>query len=248
MAGLDWLTARPIAHRGLHDAAAGVVENTPGAVQRAIDGNFGIEVDLQITADGEAVVFHDSTLERLTGRPERLNAMTASALKAVPFKQTSDRIITLGELCDLVAGRVMLLLELKSLHDGDRRLPQRVADALRSYSGPVAAMSFDPQQVLDLRLVAPKLPRGLTAGGWKPSEPKKTMAKSGRNNGGYIWDGLRMRPQFVAYAVQELPAALPMVARYLFGMPLLTWTVRTPEDRARAERWADQMIFEGFRP
>jgi glycerophosphoryl diester phosphodiesterase len=248
MAGLDWLTARPIAHRGLHDAAAGVVENTSSAVQRAMDANFGIEVDLQITADGEAVIFHDATLERLTGRPERLNSTTTGALKAVPFKATSDRIMSLGDLCDLVAGRVTLLLELKSLHDGDRRLPQRVADVLRGYSGPVAAMSFDPQQVLDLRQIAPNLPRGLTAGGWKPDERKKTMAKSGQNNGGYIWDGLRMRPQFVAYAVRELPAALPLMARYLFGMPLLTWTVRTPEDRARADRWADQIIFEGFTP
>ena len=248
MAGLDWLTARPIAHRGLHDAAAGVVENTAGAVQRAIDGNFGIEVDLQITADGEAVVFHDATLERLAGRPESLNAMTVSALKAVPFKATTDRIMSLGELCDLVAGRATLLLELKSLHDGDRRLPRRVAEVLQGYSGPVAVMSFDPQQVLDLRAIAPRLPRGLTAGGWKPGERKKAAANSGRNNRGYIWDGLRMRPQFVAYAVRELPAALPLMARYLFGMPLLTWTVRTPEDRARAERWADQMIFEGFRP
>jgi hypothetical protein len=174
--------------------------------------------------------------------------MTVSALKSVPFKATGDRIISLGELCDLVAGRATLLLELKSLHDGDRRLPRRVAEVLQGYSGPVAAMSFDPQQVLDLRAIAPRLPRGLTAGGWKPGERKKAAANSGRNNGGYIWDGLRMRPQFVAYAVRELPAALPLMARYLFGMPLLTWTVRTPEDRARAERWADQMIFEGFRP
>lgn len=248
MTGLDWLTARPIAHRGLHNPAAGVVENTPSAVQRALDGNFGIEVDLQITADGEAVVFHDATLERLTGRPERLNSMTTGALRAVPFNTTSDRIMSLGDLCDMVAGRVTLLLELKSLDDGDRRLPQRVADVLRGYSGPVAAMSFDPQQVSHLRFVAPSLPRGLTAGGWKPGERKKAAAKSGQNNGGYIWDGLRMRPQFVAYAVRELPAALPLMARYLFGMPLLTWTVRTPEDRARADRWADQMIFEGFTP
>jgi glycerophosphoryl diester phosphodiesterase len=248
MAGLDWLTARPIAHRGLHDAAAGVVENTASAVQRAIDGNFGIEVDLQITADGEAVVFHDETLDRLTTQTGPLAALTASALKAIAFKQTSDRIISLGELCDMVAGRVTLLLELKSLHDGDQRLPQRMADVLSSYSGPVAAMSFDPEQVLALRLAAPRLTRGITAGGWKPGERKQTAAKRGKSNGGYAWDALRMRPHFVAYAVQELPAALPMMARYLFGMPLLTWTVRSAADRARADRWADQMIFEGFRP
>src|SRR5688500_13074249 len=98
MAGLDWLTARPIAHRGLHDAAAGIIENTPSAVTQAIDGNFGIEVDLQITADGEAVVFHDETLDRLTERQGPLAAMTADALRQVPFRQTGDRIISLGEL------------------------------------------------------------------------------------------------------------------------------------------------------
>jgi glycerophosphoryl diester phosphodiesterase len=248
MAGLDWLTARPIAHRGLHDAAAAVVENTASAVQRAIDGNFGIEVDLQITADGEAVVFHDETLDRLTTQKGPLAAMTASALKTIAFKQTSDRIISLGELCDMVAGRVTMLLELKSLHDGDRRLPRRVADVLGSYAGPVAAMSFDSAQVLDLRTVAPSLPRGITAGGWKPGERKQTAAKPGKSNGGYVWDALRMRPHFVAYAVRDLPGPIPMMARYLFGMPLLTWTVRNAADRARAARWADQMIFEGFRP
>ena len=248
MAGLDWLTARPIAHRGLHDAAAGVIENTASAVQRAIDGNFAIEVDLQITGDGEAVVFHDETLDRLTEHRGPLAAMTACALRAVPFKQTSDRIMRLGELCDLVAGRATLLLELKSLVDGDRRLPQRVADVLLSYAGPVAAMSFDPDQLLGLRTAAPGLPRGITAGGWHPSERKETAATSGKTHRAHLADVLRMQPHFVAYAVKDLPAAAPLMARYLFGMPLLTWTVRTAADRARAARWADQMIFEGFRP
>jgi len=248
MAGLDWLTARPIAHRGLHDAAAGVIENTASAVARAIAGNFAIEVDLQITADGEAVVFHDETLERLTDGRGRLDAMTAAALTEVPFKQTGDRIIRLGDLCDLVAGRVTLLLELKSLHNGDPRLPQRVADVLRGYSGPVAAMSFDPHQVLGLRMVAPGLPRGITAGGWRRGEHARTLAAGGASRSAQIWDALRMQPHFTAYALTELPAALPLLARYLLAMPLLTWTVRSAADRARAARWADQMIFEGFTP
>jgi glycerophosphoryl diester phosphodiesterase len=248
MAGLDWLTARPIAHRGLHDAAAGVIENTATAVTRAIEGSFGIEVDLHITADGEAVVFHDATLDRLTERPGRLAALTASELMQVAMKGTADRIMRLGDLCDLVAGRVMLLLELKSLHNGDPRLPQRVADVLRGYAGPVAAMSFDPAQVLALRMVAPGLPRGITAGGWRPGERRRTRSEAGKSYGSYLKDGVRMQPHFVAYAVQDLPAAMPLMARYLLGLPLLTWTVRTGADRARAARWADQMIFEGFRP
>jgi glycerophosphoryl diester phosphodiesterase len=248
MAGLDWLTGRPIAHRGLHDAAAGVIENTVTAVQRAIEGNFAIEVDLQITADGEAAVFHDETLDRLTEKQGRVAAMTACALKGVALRHTSDRIITLGELCDLVGGRVTLLLELKSLVNGDRRLPQRVADVLLSYAGPVAAMSFDPDQVLGLQAAAPGLPRGITVGGWPPSERKQTVAASGKSHRAHVWDILRMRPHFIAYAVKDLPAVAPLMARYLFGLPLLTWTVQSAADRARAERWADQMIFEGFRP
>jgi glycerophosphoryl diester phosphodiesterase len=248
MAGLDWLTARPIAHRGLHDAAASVVENTATAVQRAIDGNFGIEVDLQISADGEAVVFHDDTLDRLTQRLGRVDAMTVAELTQVPFKTTSDGIIRLGDLCDLVAGRVTLLLELKSPHSDDERLPRRVADVLQGYRGPVAAMSFDPGLMCVLRSVAPHLPCGLTAGGWRPGEHKQALAAGGTTSTAYVRDALRMRPDFVAYAVKELPAALPLMARFLLRRPLLTWTVRTDTDRARAARWADQIIFEGFRP
>ncbi len=104
----DWLTARPIAHRGLHDAAAGVIENTPSAFRAAIDGGYGIECDLQISADGEAMVHHDDALGRLTDGAGRLDAMTAAALKRVAFKATADRMLTLGELCDLVAGRTTL--------------------------------------------------------------------------------------------------------------------------------------------
>ena len=141
---LAWLTARPIAHRGLHDAAAGTVENTAGAFAAAVAANYGIECDLQVSADGEAMVHHDDALGRLTEGSGRLAEMSAAALKAVRFKASGDRMLTLSELCELIAGRVTLLLELKSRFDGDRRLAQRAAAVLRDYAGPVAAMSFDP--------------------------------------------------------------------------------------------------------
>ena len=159
----NWLTARPIAHRGLHDAAAGVIENTPSAFRAAIDGGYGIECDLQISADGEAMVHHDDALGRLTEGAGRLDAMTAEALRRITFKATADRMLTLGELCDLVAGRATLVIELKSHSDGDRRLPERAAGVLAGYRGPVALMSFDPEQVAAVRQVAPALPRGLVA-------------------------------------------------------------------------------------
>src|SRR3954452_5203303 len=151
MPGLDWLTARPVAHRGLHDAAAGVIENTASAFAAAIADDFAIETDLQISSDGEAMVHHDFALGRLTLGSRQLAAMTAAGLKEVPFKATADRIMTLGELCDFVAGRTPLVIELKGRLDGDRRLATRAAEILKSYAGPVAVMSFGSDVVQILR-------------------------------------------------------------------------------------------------
>src|SRR5882757_9473503 len=118
----DWLTARPVAHRGLHDLARGIIENMPGAIRAAIDGNFSIEVDLQLTADGEAMVHHDDALGRLTEGSGALKDKTAAQLKQVVFKDTPERMMSLGDLCTLVAGRVPLVIEVKSHFDGDRKL------------------------------------------------------------------------------------------------------------------------------
>src|SRR5262245_19339505 len=106
MPALDWLTARPVAHRGLHDAAKGIIENTSSAVSAAIAAGYAIEVDLQITADSEAMVHHDDALGRLNEGSARLDSMTAADLKRVSFKATQDRMMTLSDLCDLVAERV----------------------------------------------------------------------------------------------------------------------------------------------
>ena len=244
----DWLTARPIAHRGLHDRARGIIENMPGAAQAAIEAHFGIECDIQLTADGEAMVHHDDALGRLTEGSGALLGMTAVELKAVRFKDTAERMMALGDLCALVAGRVPLVIEVKSHFDGDRKLVARMAAVLASYRGPVAGMSFDPDQVLALRELVPKLARGIIAersyeeADWPGTTPAQ------REGMLHLRHAFRTRPHFVAYWVDELPAPAPWIARNIFGLPLLTWTVRTPEQRARAARHADQMIFEGFRP
>jgi glycerophosphoryl diester phosphodiesterase len=243
----SWLTARPVAHRGLHDISRGIVENMPGSVNAAIAGNFAIEVDIQLTADGEAMVHHDDDLGRLNDGNGALLTKTAAELKAVTFKNTAERMMSLSDLCALVAGRVPLVIEVKSHFDGDRRLVTRMAEVLSSYSGPAVGMSFDPDQVLALRELAPNLPRGIVAertyrDGWDDltSEQRDSML--------YLRHGFRTQPHFVAFWVNELPAPAPWIARNIFGCPLLTWTVRTPEQRAKAARYADQMIFEGFVP
>lgn len=244
----DWLTARPIAHRGLHDIKAGIVENTPSAVSAAVAANYSIEVDVQISADGEALVHHDDALGRLTDGSGALAKMTVSAIKAVPFKATTDRIITLGELCDLVAGRSTLVIELKSRFDGDRRIARRAAQVLNGYTGPAALMSFDPLLIETLRHEAPAIRRGIVAERHYDSHEYAGLAEGQKQSMAHLLHAWRTRPQFVAYSVKDLPAAAPLIARHGFGLPLLTWTVRTPADADRARRHTDQMIFEGWRP
>jgi glycerophosphoryl diester phosphodiesterase len=248
MPGGDWLTARPIAHRGLHDAQKNIIENTPSAFSAAITQSYGIECDLQITADGEAMVYHDDALGRLTEGDARLDTMTAAGLKRVPFKSTRDRMIPLGELCELVAGRVTLLIELKSRFDGDLRLVRRAGKVLAGYSGPAAVMSFDPAQVAALRRAAPALRRGVVAESRYRDHDWDQLSAATKRAMSYFAHALGTRPQFIAYAVKDLPATIPLIGRALFGLPLLTWTVRSIDDRQRAARFADQMIFEGFRP
>jgi len=248
MSDLDWLIARPVAHRGLHDAQNNVIENTPSAFKAALAGGYAIECDLQITADGEAIVHHDETLGRLTEGSDRLAAMTFAELKQVAFKQTADRMITLAELCDLVAGQATLVIELKSLFDGDRRLVARAGELLSGYRGAAAVMSFDPAQVAALRQLAPRLPRGMVAESQFSRQPWGQLPARLRRSMAYFEHVASTRPQFVAYAMRDLPAAIPWAARRLFGLPLLAWTVRRPQDWQAAKHYADQMIFEGFRP
>jgi glycerophosphoryl diester phosphodiesterase len=244
----EWLTARPIAHRGLHDITHGIIENTAGAMGAAVAGGYGIEVDLQISADGEAFVHHDDVLGRLTEGEGRLDQLSTTALKRVRFRGSEERMLTLGELCDLVGGRATLLLELKSRFDGDERLPARVANTLAGYGGPAAPMSFDPMQLAVLRQKAPSLPRGIVAAKYRPHPYWDQMPPRLRYGMGLLLPALTARPHFVAYAFDNLPAAAPAFARHVLCLPLLTWVVRSEVEQERARHFADQIIFEGFRP
>jgi glycerophosphoryl diester phosphodiesterase len=244
----DWLTARPVAHRGLHDQARGIIENMPGAAQAAIECNFAIECDIQLTSDGEAMVHHDDVLGRLTEGSGALLGVTAAELKAVKFKDTAERMMSLSDLCALVKGRVPLVIEVKSHFDGDRKLVKRMAEVLSSYDGPAVGMSFDPDQVEALREFIPARPRGVVAERQYTEADWPEASAAQRRGMTHLRHFFRTRPDFVAYWVNELPAAAPWIARNFFGCPLLTWTVRTPEQRERAAKYADQMIFEGFLP
>lgn len=242
---LTWLTARPIAHRGLHGGA--IVENTLEAAEAAIAANYAIECDVQLTAEGEVVVFHDDTLDRLTVASGPLSKRTLTEIKRIAYRDAPGQIPDLKTFVGRIAGRAPLLIEMKSRWDGNTRIAERAAALLVGYSGPFALMSFDPWLIRALRMSAPAIPRGIVAERrYDGSDWQLTpMQRFGLANLLHIG---QTRPHFVAYSVQDLPAMAPRLARNLFGMPLLTWTVRSEAERTRARRWADQIIFEGFRP
>ncbi len=241
------LIDRPVAHRGLHDAAAGIIENTASAVDAAVAGGYAIEVDVQLSRDGEAMVFHDFTLDRLTQGSGSLAAHTAAQLQAIAFKATADRMMTLQDLLDRVAGRTLLIIEIKSTFTGDVRLARRAAELAAVYAGPIALMSFDPEMVAAVAEAAPKVRRGIVAQRRYGDSEWTGLGALQRWTMGHLLHWPRSRFQFIAYRVADLGAPVLRLARAC-GMPVLTWTVRSPQDRARCASGADQMIFETFRP
>ncbi len=234
MSAPSWLTARPIAHRGLHDRAAGVIENTLSAARAAIARDFAIECDVQASADGEAMLFHDDVLERLTAERGAVRDRPAAELAGLAIKGSAgDRIPTLSDFLAETGGRVPLVIEVKSRFDGDMTLTRRTVELARAYTGPVALKSFDPAVVAEGDYSHPSY-ASLSA------ERKHALA--------HLLHYEESRFQFVSWKVGDLPHAGPYLARTLGRMPVMSWTVRTPDERAHATRHADQIVFEGFVP
>lgn len=246
---LGWLVARPIAHRGLHVAADGVIENSMSAATAAIAGGFGIECDVQLSADGQAMVFHDFVLDRLTGETGPVAERSAKALSAIALKGGRGTIPTLDAFLDLIGGRVPLVIEIKSRFDGDLALTRRTADILSRRAGqPIVIKSFDPVIIAALREIAPAIPRGIVAMGDYTYPDYAHLDASQKHALANLLHFGQSRPDFLSWKVSDLPSAAPFLCRSALGLPLMTWTVRTPEDRDKAVRHADQMVFEGFVP
>ncbi len=248
---LEQLMARPIAHRGLHNRSQSVIENSHAAFSAAVAGNFGIECDVQITRDGEAVVFHDYDLDRLTGETGRVDSRTAAELNAISLtgSRSKDGVFSLSSMLDLVAGKVPIVVEIKSRFDGDLRLTRRVAEVVKQYaSHPVTIESFDPRIVATLRMMAPDIPRGYVGMAAYEYPDYETIPADERRAMAHLLHFNEMRPDFISWNVKDLPHAAPFLCRAALGIPISTWTVRTAEDVAKASAFADQIVFEGFVP
>ncbi|CAI2934552.1 glycerophosphodiester phosphodiesterase [Aminobacter niigataensis] len=236
MSELSWLTARPIAHRGLHDLNKTCWENTLSAFERAAARGYAIECDVHLSADGDVVVFHDNSLDRLTGTNGYIWQRTAGELAALRVGGTADHVPTLGELLRLVDGRVPLVIELKGIPGHDDGLVAKVGEALRHYNGKVAIMSFDHWLIRDFSRHAPGIPGGLTAWGDVDHELEAHFSM--------LAHGI----SFVSYSVTHLPNRFVSFVREKLAMPVITWTVRDEEAVRTTFSRADQMTFEGFEP
>lgn len=243
---LSWLTKRPIAHRGLHDREHGIVENTAGAFSAAMAKSFAIECDLQLTRDGDAVVFHDDSLERLTEATGTVIALTAAEMQRLTIRGSMDRVQTLEQLLLQVSRKVPLVIELKSHWDGSERLVQRVVDVMARYRGPYALMSFDPDIVAAIRRLAPHTLRGIVAD--RATDPYYDKLGLSRARELRTLSHLaRTRPHFLSFYFRDLPWA-PIHAYRAAGYPVISWTIRTAEEASEALLHSDQITFESFAP
>jgi glycerophosphoryl diester phosphodiesterase len=240
---------RPIAHRGLHDRNAGVIENTGPAFLAAIEGGYGIECDLQPASDGTPMVFHDRALKRLVAADGMIDALSPAELAKLRYRGQDTPILTYTGFLALVAGRAPLLVEIKSDWNPPKAgFIEAIAAASMAYAGPIALMSFDPGVMARCRALAPQVPRGIvatdfTVNNWWPDKIDAARAISLT----YLLESREAEPSFFAYHVRALPTPVTRFAREGLGLPLFTWTVRSERERAIAARWADAPIFEGYR-
>lgn len=243
-AHLAWITARPIAHRGLHDQKAGILENTSPAFAAAIRHGYPIECDLQLSRDGEAMVFHDEKLTRLTQAEGLLIDRTAAELKKLKYRIGEARMQTLPELLAQVRGAVPLIIELKSHWNRDPRLVRRTVEVMTDYSGPFALMSFDPDVVAAIRKLAPDMIRGITAD--RMTDPEWQMLPvPKRVDMRHMTHLATTLPDFLSFDVNGLPSDPARHFREL-GLPVISWTVRSVEVQRRSNLYADQITFEGY--
>jgi glycerophosphoryl diester phosphodiesterase len=239
----------PIAHRGLHDRAAGIVENGRAAFEAAIAAGYAIEMDIQRSADGEAMVFHDYEMLRLTDQPGLIHDYTAVQLGQFTLLEADEPVPTLAEILELVAGRTALLVEIKdqdgALGPDVGPLEARVAALLADYPGEAALMSFNPHSVAALAEAAPDRPRGLTTCAFDDAD--WSLPDYRRAELAALLDAERTGAAFVSHDRRDL--ANPALARLKAeGLPILTWTVRTPAEEAAARQVADNITFEGYLP
>lgn len=244
--GAAWtrLTGAAIAHRGLW-SADGAPENSLGAFQHAVERGYGVELDVQLSADGEAVVFHDETLERLTGRSGRVRDHSVRDLQAMHLSGADETIPTLAEALAVIGHHSLVLIELKTPSGDVGGLEKRVNDILLDHKGPTAVVSFNAYSLAWFADHRPQVLRGLNSHAYGAGEMR--MSADAVRSLRALEHVKIARPQFLSLGLDMLPSpeAAALRAR---GLPVIAWTVRSADDWERVRDGCDNLIFEGFTP
>lgn len=245
------LFPRPVAHRGLHERARGVIENSASAFAAAIAGGFAIECDLQLSNDGVPMVFHDDTLERLTGHAGRVSEHTAAELGDMVLLDSAagDRPQTFDAFLAQIDGRALLQVELKHQRDGEstRDLARAAATSLSHYSGPATVESFDPQLITLVREFGFSGPRGIITYDYVGEDYPPGITEDERYILKHLLHWTQTRFDFISCDHKAL--SLPAITFWrALGKPVTAWTIRSKVDAEAARLHADQIVFEGFTP
>ena len=237
----------PFAHRALHDVKNGRPENSRAAILAAIQAGYGIEIDVQLSSDGEAMVFHDYHLERLTEQQGAVQLFTSADLKNTPLRGNDEGIPDLAEVLKIVAGQIPVLIELKDQDGGMGpnvgRLERATADAISGYDGDIAVMSFNPHSVALMQTLCPTVPRGLTTSAYRPNEwplSDETCARLRE-----IPDYGRVGASFISHEVNDLDRGRVAELKKS-GAVVCCWTVTSAAQEEQARRVADNITFEGY--
>jgi glycerophosphoryl diester phosphodiesterase len=241
---------RPIAHRGLHDRAAGIIENSATAFEKAIAAGFAIECDLQLTSDGVPVVFHDDDRERLTGKAGFVRDTSLAEMTATPLtgSATDDCPQTFEQLLQQVNGRTLLQVELKQqTHANTEKLAETAAKAVKDYKGPLVFESFDPHLIAAVRRAGFAGHTGIITFAYDDAKSESKLSNAQRFQLRHLIHAPWSRFDFISCHQKALD--LPAIRFFrAMGAPVTAWTIRSSEEARRVGRRADQLVFEGFDP
>lgn len=250
MTTLRELMERPLAHRGLHDSKAGVIENSASAFTRAIDADYAIECDINLSGDDVPMIIHDGELERLTGQRGNVAKISAGQLGHITLKgsSTNDKTLRLTELLQLVDGKVVLFVEIKQQADGrDEKLVREAVRIVRNYNGPLAFISFSPEILAMTRRFGFKGPTGIVMERFEGDKAQQTMSALQRFVGRHLLHTFKSRFNFIDcdHVALNLPAV-----RFLrmLGFPVASWTLTSQQQANLALKHCDQVTFEGYIP
>ncbi|MCI5838627.1 MAG: glycerophosphodiester phosphodiesterase [Christensenellaceae bacterium] len=230
----SWLINRPIAHRGLHNDIYG--ENSISAYRNAIDNGYPIEMDVQLTKDGEVVCFHDDNAKRVCGVDANIRDMTLKEVRALKICGTSDGIMTFNEFLKFVDGRVPVLVEIKQQHVKNSGIEAKTVMLLDGYKGEFAIQSFDPRIMRNIRLLRPQFLRGQLGGGVRKGDLPFVQYLAVRK----LLLNFLSKPDFINYCIEEFPIKTKL--------PVMRWTINTEEKKARAMAAGHNIVFEKINP